>query len=215
MIKAVIFDYDETLVQTLASRIQAYIELAKEQYQFVLTEEKIRKAFGIPYEDFIRELFGNVDSVENIISNYEKVTPRFPNKAYSGSIEVVNELLDKYPVGILSGSRRKMLLSDMEKLGYPVQKFFCIQTGEDTKIHKPNPKVFEPILKVTEKMGIKPSEIVYVGDDVKDYEASLGAGVNYIAITNHTTAEEVFSTKNIQYISDFSELPKKIEGLMA
>jgi len=213
MIKAVIFDYDETLVQTLASRIQAYIELAKEKYHFTLTEEKIRKAFGLPYEDFIRELFGNVDSVENIISNYQKVTPRFPNKAYPGSIEVVNGLLDKYPVGILSGSRRNMLVSDMEKLGFPIQKFFFIQTGEDTKIHKPDPKVFEPILKITKKMGIKPSEVVYVGDDIKDYDASLGAGVRYVAIANHTTNEEIFINKNIPFILDFSKLPEKIEEL--
>ena len=213
MIKAIIFDYDETLVQTLASRIRAYIELAKEKYNFVLTEEKIRKAFGLPYEDFIKELFGDVDSVETIIKNYEKVTPKFPNSAYSGSVEVINELLKKYPVGILSGSRRNMLLSDMEKLGYPIDKLFYIQTGEDTQIHKPDPKVFEPILKVTEKMGIKPSEIVYVGDDIKDYDASLGAGIKYVAIANHTTNEEVFKTRNLPYIMDFSELHQKISSL--
>jgi phosphoglycolate phosphatase len=105
MIKAIIFDYDETLVQTLDARIQAYIELAKTQYHFELKEETIRKAFGLPYEEFIKILFGEVDTIENIIANYQKITPNFPNKAYPQAVETVNKLLTKYLVGIVSGSR--------------------------------------------------------------------------------------------------------------
>jgi len=60
MIKAVIFDYDETLVKTLESRIKVYIALAKNEYNLTLTDDQIRKTFGIPYVEFINKLFGDV-----------------------------------------------------------------------------------------------------------------------------------------------------------
>jgi phosphoglycolate phosphatase len=213
MIKVVILDYDETLVQTLSSRASAYIALAKEKYNFVLTEEVIKEHYGKPYEDFIHSLFGDVDQVENIIKNYQTYIPKFPNKAYLGSLDCVNLLLQKYKVGVLSGSRRNMMLEDMQKLGFPIDKFFYIQTGEDTNIHKPDPKVFDPLFTHLNSSSINKSEIVYIGDDLRDYEASIGAGIKCICIADHTTSKEVFKSKEINYILDFLELPGKISQL--
>lgn len=209
MIKAIIFDYDETLVQTLDARIQAYIHLAKQEYHFDLKEETIRKAFGLPYEVFIETLFGEVDSVENIIANYQKITPNFPNKAYPQAVESVNKLLTKYLVGIMSGSRRNMMLSDMQKLEFPVDKFFYIQSGEDTTIHKPDPKVFDPLIQKLKSMDVKPEDALYVGDDLRDFEASTKAGMQYIAIANHTTDANVFESQKIPYVLSFDELNQK------
>jgi len=206
MIKAIIFDYDETLVQTLDSRIQAYIKLAKQNYHFDLKEETIRKAYGLPYEDFIHTLFGKVDSVENIIANYQKIIPDFPNKAYPHSVKTVNKLLSKYFVGIVSGSRRNMMLSDMKKLGFPIAKFFYIQSGEDTLDHKPDPRVFNPLITKLKTMSIKPKEALYVGDDLRDFEASAKAGMCYIAIANHTTEVKVFNSQKIPYVLSFEDI---------
>jgi len=209
MIKAIIFDYDETLVQTLDARIQAYIQLAKQEYHFDLKEEAIRKAFGLPYEVFIKTLFSEVDSVENIIGNYQKITPNFPNKAYPQAVETVNKLLTKYLVGIISGSRRKMMIEDLHKLQFLVDKFFYIQSGEDTAVHKPDPKVFDPLIQKLKTLAIKPKEALYVGDDLRDREASTKAGMQYIAIANHTTEAKVFESQKIPYVLSFDELSRK------
>jgi phosphoglycolate phosphatase len=209
MTKAIIFDYDETLVQTLDARIQAYIQLAKQEYHFDLKEEKIRQAFGLPYEVFITTLFGEVDSVENIIANYQKITPNFPNKAYPHAVETVNKLLIKYFVGVVSGSRRNMMLADMKKLGFPIDKFFYIQSGEDTEVHKPDPKVFDPLIKKLNTMDIKPEEALYVGDDLRDFEASIKAGIQYVAIANHTTEAKLFKSQKIPYMLSFEDFSSK------
>ncbi|HCM82545.1 MAG: Haloacid dehalogenase-like protein hydrolase [Microgenomates group bacterium GW2011_GWC1_43_11] len=209
MIKTIIFDYDETLVQTLDSRIQAYIKLAKAKYHFDLKEETIRKAFGLPYEVFIKTLFGDADSVENIIKNYQKMIPQFPNKAYPGALETVDRCLKKYKVGILSGSRRTMMMSDMKKLRFPVHTFFYVQSGEDTKVHKPDPKVFDPLLDHLKGMHIKPEEVLYVGDDMRDYESSVKSGMQYVAISGHTTQADVFKNAGIKYFKDFYSFMKE------
>lgn len=214
MLKAIIFDYDETLVKTLESRIEAYIGLAKNRYNLELTETMIRKSFGLPYEDFIRSLFGNVDDVENIIKNYQEISLNYPNKVYEGAVECVNKLIGHYQIGILSGSRRKMMMEDLTRLGFPVGRFFYIQTGEDTNVHKPNPEVFKPLLNLLSEKKIGPNKVVYIGDDMRDFEASSKAGLHYIALANHTTDRSVFLTNKVPFTLTFEELPAKINELI-
>ena len=213
MIKAIIFDYDETLVKTLDSRIQAYIKLAILKYNFILSEEKIRKAFGLPYEVFIKSLFGEVDSVENIIKNYQELVPQFPNVAYGGALEIINKLLLlKYPVGIVSGSRKNMMINDMTRLNFPIDRFFYIQSGEDTQVHKPDPKVFEPLFSKLKEINVIPEEVLHIGDDLRDHEAATKAGMQSVVICNHTTTKEQLENVEANYINSFEELESILQN---
>lgn len=212
MIKAILFDYDETLVQTLNSKIPAYIALAKERYHFNLSEDTIRKSIGKPYEEFVYSLYGDVDKVENIIQIYrDEYSPKFPNMLYPKCLETVNSLLKKYKVGILSGYSRDIILTDLKRLAFPVDQMFHIQTMEDSPYRKPNPKVFDPLFVVSDKLVISKEEILYIGDDLRDYEAASSAGVKFIAISDHTTKKDVFEKNNITNIKHFEELPALIE----
>lgn len=210
MIKAVIFDYDETLVQTLASRIKAYQTLARNEYHFELSEEQVRVAFGKPYTEFIKQLFGDVDSVESIISKYQALSANFPIMAYEGSVETVNILVDKYLVGMVTGVRRNVLMADLAKLNFPLDKLFFIQCGEDTIAQKPDPAVFQPLLIELEKRKIQPDETVYVGDDLRDFQAATGAGFSFIGMAKHTTLESTFTEAGAAWVIKFEELEKMI-----
>lgn len=214
MIKAILFDYDETLVQTLNSKIPAYVALAKEKYNFDLLEETIRKSIGKPYEEFIYSLYGNVDSVENIILMYKnEYSPKFPNKLYPECLETINSLLKIYYVGIVSGYSREIIIADLTRLQFPVDSLFYIQTMEDSDFRKPDPRVFEPLFKKTETTDVAKNEIVYVGDDTRDFEAAKGAGIHFIAISDHTTPSNIFIENEVLFIKNFSELPDLVEKL--
>lgn len=213
MIKAVIFDYDETLVKTLESRIKVYIALAKDEYNLTLTDDQIRKAFGIPYVEFIKKLFGNVDTVESIIAKYQALSIKHPNIPYEGSEVAVNELVDSYLIGIVSGVRRAGLMGDMSRLKYPLDKFFHIQCGEDTEAQKPDSAVFAPLMVELGKRHVSPDEVVYVGDDLKDFEASINAGFHFIGMADHTNPTTTFLNVNAQYVTHFSELIEKISKI--
>ena len=213
MIKAVIFDYDETLVKTLDSRIKVYIALAKNEYDLTLTESQIRKAFGFPYNDFIKRLFGDVDAIESIISKYQALSQNFPNLAYEGGEKTVNSLIKKYLVGIVSGIRRKGILNDLSKLKYPTDKFFFLQCGDDITAQKPDPKVFAPLLTELNKRNIKPSETVYIGDDLKDFKTAIGVGFHFIGVAGHTNPKQVFVKAKAQYVTDFADLEMKISQI--
>ena len=54
MIKAVITDFDGTLVDTFKANLHAYQE-AFDEVGLILTEEQYRECFGFRFEKFMRE----------------------------------------------------------------------------------------------------------------------------------------------------------------
>jgi HAD superfamily hydrolase (TIGR01549 family) len=206
MIKAVIFDYDETLTKTIEGKAKAYSDFAKSEYNQELTLDAVRKAFGKPYEEFIKTLFGNVEEVNVIISKYQKFSENYPPIAYEDAEETVNRLFTKYLVGIVSGIRRKAIFKDLEKLNFDQKNFFHIQCGDDTVDLKPNPKVFIPLLSKLKLCHISPSEVVYVGDSLGDFQVSTAVGFQFIGIAEHTTSKSEFEKIGVSFITDFSEL---------
>lgn len=213
MIKVVIFDYDETLVKTLDSRIPAYIDLAKNKYDLELTPEKIRQALGLPYEEFIYKLFGQVDTVESIIKNYQAIIDQYPMLAYEGSVLAVKSLMKKYLVGVVSGVRRQALMLDMKKLGFPMNDIFYLQCGEDTSVHKPDPLVFDPLIKELTPRGIKANEVVYIGDNLDDFQAAKGIGFHFVAMAGHTNPAAKFVEVGAKSVTEFSELGNSLSTI--
>ncbi|MBP9817166.1 HAD-IA family hydrolase [Candidatus Shapirobacteria bacterium] len=212
MIKAVIFDYDETLTKTIEGKAKAYSDFAKSEYNQELTLEAVRKAFGKPYEEFIKTLFGNVEEVNTIISKYQKFSENYPPIAYEDAEENVNRLFTKYLVGIVSGVRRKALFKDLEKLKFDQKSFFHIQCGDDTVDLKPNPKVFTPLLSKLKLCQISPSEVVYVGDSLGDFQVSTAVGFQFIGTAEHTIPKSEFEKVGAEYITEFKQLELVLSG---
>ncbi|MBI2464666.1 HAD-IA family hydrolase [Candidatus Shapirobacteria bacterium] len=206
MIKAIIFDYDETLTKTIVAKAQAYSDFALAEYNLVLTQEEVKSAFGKPYEEFIKTLFGGVEDVNLIISKYQKFSESYPPIPYENAEDTVNRLFSKYLVGIVSGIRRKSIQSDLSKLNFDQKYFFHIQCGDDTIDLKPNHKVFLPLLSKLKLCRIDPHEVVYVGDSLGDFQVSTAVGFQFIGIAGHTVSTSEFKKSGATYITNFSEL---------
>jgi pyrophosphatase PpaX len=58
--------------------------------------------------------------------------------------------------------------------------FEAIVGGDETERHKPDP---EPLLLGAERLGVSPSEAVYVGDSPFDVRAAKAAGMGSVAVT--------------------------------
>jgi len=210
MIKAIFFDYDDTLVQTKISKWDALKATGKRFYNLDITSEDITPFWGLPYEKMLVGVLRNADTLENLKQNYEQTHVQFPMLAHKDAQGVVGKLLKKYPVGIVTASSRKLVLEDLTMLHFPIDKFIYIQTSEDTTIHKPDPDVFIPILKILHENQIPNSEILYVGDSLKDYQAANGAGLQFLGITHGITSGEEFKKSNVQTVTSFNDLFSKL-----
>jgi phosphoglycolate phosphatase len=207
MIKAVIFDYDDTLVKTIDSKWDALRETGKRFHNLEIKNSHIKKFWGLPYQEMLTGVLMKADSFENLNKSYESVRSEFPMKAYSDAVETINKLLEKYKVGILTASARKLVIEDLEMLEFPIDKFFYIQTSEDTVAHKPDPKVFEPIIQKLKTENITKNEVVYIGDSLRDYFAARDANIEFFGITHGSVkSKKEFEKEGAKTINNFIEL---------
>lgn len=182
--KAVIFDFDDTLVESRAAKWAQHKHVAKKFYNIDLTDETLAKHWGKSLDVLISEAYQYSDTLENMYVAVTSTRHDFPKKVYEESISVINKLLDNgIKIGVLSATTKNFLSEDLNNLGFPADRMTVVQGADETLVHKPNPKVFLPILNQLKKEGIKRQNIVYVGDSLNDLQAAHGAGIDFIAIT--------------------------------
>jgi pyrophosphatase PpaX len=95
---------------------------------------------------------------------------------------------------------------------FDMKKFFDVVLGfEDTKEHKPWP---EPIIRAAGLMGLKPEEVVVIGDTEMDIRAGRSAGSTTIAVTTGVTPlVRLLRERPYYIISSLSELSEIFKDL--
>lgn len=209
-VKAILFDYDDTLVKTRETVWEAHKHTAKKYYDLDLTDEDIKVHWGRPYTEMLGDIYNHVDTYEGLHRNYKTVRLNYPMKVFDESVSVVNQLVTNYLVGIVTAANLELVMFDLNKLEFPLDSLVFIQTAEDTQVHKPDSGVFKPALKKLAKKKIEPHEVLYVGDDIRDYQAASGAGLQFVGIVRGET--NPFIEDKIKTIKSLSELlENKIE----
>jgi phosphoglycolate phosphatase len=208
MKKAILFDLDDTLLKTSESRFTTLKHTGKKFYDMEITDEEIKKLWGLPFTTFMKKLYKEVEAVEKIIANYYLVRENFPNSAFEDVLTTIEKLKGRFRLGIVSATNKKLVHGDMKVAGLNINDFFCIQTEEDTAIHKPNPKVFDKILTRLKKVGVEKHEIIFVGDHLFDFYAAKGAGIDFIGIADRTFSTKELKEKGAKTVKSVSELLK-------
>lgn len=210
--KAILFDYDDTLVKTRQTVYQAHKIAAKKFYDLDLTDELIEPHWGKPYPEMLMGMYQYVDNYDHIHQKYMSVRRNYPMQIYADTLPVIHQLLNRYHLGILTAANLDLIQFDLETLNFPIAQFTLIQTADDTTVHKPDPAVFTPALKKLKNKKIRPHETLYVGDAFTDYQAATGAGLQFIGIVRN--AHNPFATLNIQTIHSLEELLTDQSGTM-
>lgn len=112
----------------------------------------------------------------------------------------------------MTASTQSLVLEDLQRLNFPIDDFFAIQTAEDTSFHKPDPRVFDPILTKLRDVAIQQHDIVYIGDGIRDYEAANSAGLSFIGITHGTTTKNHFQELGATTFDSFVEIDKLLHS---
>ncbi|HEY4503254.1 MAG TPA: HAD-IA family hydrolase [Candidatus Paceibacterota bacterium] len=191
--KAIIFDYDDTLVESRKQKWDQHKHVAKKFYNIDITDGDLGEHWGKPLHLLVEGLYKLSDTVENIYTNLALTRDDFRKVVYEGSVDLVKRLLkDNIKIGVVSATARRFLIDDLKDHGFPLEDFIIVQGADDTLVHKPDPAVFTPVLEKLSKEGIKKEEITYVGDSITDLEAAHKAGISFVAITTGLYSEEDF-----------------------
>ena len=182
MIKAIITDFDGTLVDTFEANLRAY-QKAFGDVNMSLTAEKYRECFGYRFERFMMATAVNDDKTANYIKEAKKeYYPQYfeflkPNHALIGLIESFHAMGGK--TAIASTARKENLMNVVNYLGIG-EHFDLIFAGVDVKQGKPSPEIY---LKAMEALQVKPEETLIFEDSQVGITAARVAGAYLLTVT--------------------------------
>jgi HAD superfamily hydrolase (TIGR01549 family) len=160
--------------------------------------------FNEVYDIFLGrlEIWGDRETLDELHNNYRNHLRADFLPCVEG---VLKSLSDQYKVALLSNTmsdQPKLLLSEN---GF--DKYFdLIICSRDLGLRKPNPKIFKYVL---EKLEVKPSEAVHVGDSVE--EDMVGARESDVVGIWIKTSDQPFWSGYA--ISSICELPEFLENI--
>lgn len=176
--KAVIFDFDDTIVQTKTAKWNQHRHVAKQEFDIDLDDETLAKYWGKPYYETLSEYYQHRQSPEILHKMKMHYESLFPVTLTPG----FNELLDslhtaRLPICIVSSSQTDLIISDLTRLSINTNWFLAIQGSDHSTHNKPDPRVFDDMLM---KLDMPRSDVVYIGDSLGDCSAAVSAGMGFI-----------------------------------
>ena len=234
MIKAIIFDFGQTLVDSSEGFRQAEMESQAAIFQdlsindhdsFMNSYRRIRKAFHqesnlsrvniwkAVYQEFSREA-PLVELLKWELAYWQTVERH--TKVFPEVMDVLKTLSNSYEhLGLITNTQGQTNTHAHRFNNYPsVAAFFSVMivAGEDDVPPKPNTRSFIVCL---EQLGVAPDEAIYIGDDWQnDVNGSRDAGLFPIWLKHQSVNRNYPEVKeDIPVIYTLNELPPYLEKL--
>ncbi|PXW83510.1 phosphoglycolate phosphatase [Nitrosomonas sp. Nm84] len=183
MIKAVLFDFDGTLADTAPDLGHALNRqrIARGLPELPIAQIRPQASAGS------RGLLGLGFNIKPGDDDYESMRNEFldfytqrlchDTCLFPGVDELLDQLeLMDLPWGIVTNKPSRFAHPLIEMLGL-AQRVACVICGDETTNTKPHP---EPLLTASNKIAIAPANCIYLGDDIRDVQASLAASMQPI-----------------------------------
>lgn len=184
MIKAVLFDFDGTLMNTNDLIFESYGYAFRQVLGRDVTDEEIHNMYGKPLYSSLAKYGDKQDEIYRVYREYNEKNHDRLVKFFDGAAEGVRILHENgYKLAVVTSKREVTLKRGIKLLGLE-DCFDVLITPADTDKHKPDPT---PVLVACERLGVKPGESVMVGDSVFDLQCGKGAGTKLAAVTYSTT----------------------------
>lgn len=207
--KAIIFDFDGTLVDSMPYHYLAFKDLLLE-HKVRIDERYLKRLIGLS----TRLILGKIKKKYHLKEKIEDLREerRYHYFKFLGRkkiifprvIETLEKLRLDYKIAIATGSSRvtfsHTIDDDFENL------FDTIITIGDVKRGKPFP---DQLILAAKRMRVKKEECLVIGDSIYDGIAAKKAGMDFIGVTTgFTSKKKLFAMKAIKVMSSIKELPK-------
>lgn len=219
MIRAVLFDLDNTLLNRDASvkkfielqyeRLQKYIEhIPKEKYitRFIELDDRGYVWKDKVYQQLTDELAIDAITWEKLFQDYLD-NFKYCCVPFEHLIEILNVLKEcNITLGMITNGYGQFQMANIKALD--IEKYFdTILISEWEGIKKPNPLIFK---RATERLGVKPNQCLFVGDHpANDVRAAKELGMKSI-----WKRDPQWSQVEADFIiKDLSEIPFIIDQL--
>jgi phosphoglycolate phosphatase len=206
MVRALVFDFDGTLVDSIGSIWVEYQRVMKVMGLPRVTHREFTRHIGRMWSDVIKSLWPDVDPQE-FTRHYrlqaESVTP------IEGVDDALNQLSKDYTLAIMTARGEKTLNIHMKNTGVDEDIFEAVYNRDNLEHNKPDPRA---MLAVCRGLGIESGEAIYIGDSVVDAECALNAGAGFVAVLTGGAHAEDFRRMGVEGILEsVAELPSYLK----
>ncbi|OGD95032.1 hypothetical protein A3B52_03240, partial [Candidatus Curtissbacteria bacterium RIFCSPLOWO2_01_FULL_41_28] len=189
MIKAVIYDMDDLMVNSYALHIEASDRVFQRHgVDQKKVPEHIRAGLvGMRVSDILKYLVDYLKLDVNLENLQEKRSAIFLDlvnknlKTMPGLLQSLKLFKkNKFKIALASSGTKKYINVVLAK--FKIADYFdVIVSGDDIKRGKPDPEIFSVAVK---KLGLKPEETLVLEDATNGIEAAKSAGCKCIAVIN-------------------------------
>jgi len=210
MIKAILFDLDQTLIDSKKAHYMALkASLEREGYPDV----RIKWTYGLTSEEIIAQSAPelNEETIGLIAKEKKKLL-----RDYLSLIKVLPytyEILDfikglKLKIGLITSNSKSEIEEILDLL--KMKQYFDIIISKEDSEPKPSP---HPLIKALKLLKLSNDEIIYVGDSDVDIEAANAARIK-VAISQEVHATQNFIERATWVLKDLRDLKEIIQNLL-
>lgn len=227
MPKAVIFDLDGTLLNTLADITAAMNHALEERGYSAATLEEVRTRVGWGLSTLVTRSLPDghrhdaalVEAVARETREYYRKHPVVETVPYPGVLDLVAELSRRgEQLAVLSNKPDELVQPIVQALLEPVARtaspegrgFAAVLGRRDGEPHKPDPTSTHQIL---EQLGASPAETVFVGDSEIDIETATAAGCVAVGVAWGFRDAQALSAAGADHICYSMEELRQVLGL--
>ena len=208
--KAIIFDLDGTLWETVESSWNSYNKIvAKYPFLRPISKQTVAASMGTTVEECAELYMPYLDNdtrvtiLMEMLEQTAKDLDIYGGNVYKNVEDTLRELKENYLLGIVSNCGPGYIESFLHTSG--LDKYFVdyVAAGAE-KMSKGN-----AILRFMRRNGIE--EAIYVGDTIRDYKASIAASIPFIH-AKYGFDQELTVDKTIYDIKELPILLSKINA---
>ncbi len=210
MLKAIIFDLDGTLVDSLPYHHESWRIFFKnnniEENDF---SEIIKEYKGGGTLELMTSVFGDIYTRDELkkMSGDKEVIFRDIYKSKIYPIEGLNTFLDNLKennilLSIGSNAIRKNVLMTIEELGI-TNYFSSIICGDEVSRGKPDPEMY---IKTLSNLKVNKNECIIFEDSIEGIEAARNADIKVIGVTSSQSSEKLKSVGAFKTINDYTKI---------
>lgn len=194
-IKAVLFDFDGTIMNTNEVIINSWQHTFRNLTGKEADVNMLLGTFGEPLEISIDKMLPEFsrDDAMRIYREYQYCNFKGLISLFPGVVEVLRELKEKdIKTAIVTSRLRRTTMEGIEK--FDLHDFFdTVVTMEDTKKHKPDA---EPAFEALRRLDIEAEKAIMVGDSKFDIMCARNAGVKSVLVDWSVAAQAESGIEN-------------------
>lgn len=214
--KVTCFDLDGTLLPNTISGQRKVQDVLLKMNLPPVNPELIRKNWGKPFHDIAQivcKAAGAAERYTEFLKIEHELEDQYVNLC-SKLPSVLNRIKSSAHLAIVTSRSRKSFEKISQLANFDMNLFDFVQTFEDSRFYKPDPRVFDQFLLWVKSLGLNHSSVTYFGDTI-DYDLAAVQGhpdIKFVGVCSGASKpSEFFSAGVIDVVDNTTGLAEYLE----